>query len=125
MKFRNPWIDPRVTQVRPEDVHAYLTSRGWKLLGPESDPQLMRYELERQEDGPTLFAPVQTDGGAALQWMIDLIGELASFEGRWATEVTEDILQQAGRETNNGAGDVEANQRTGGPAFPESGNGLR
>ena len=94
MKFHNPWIDPRVVRVQPKDVQAYLARRGWQLLGPASDPHLLRYELEQQADTPTLFVPVQMDEGPALQWMIELLGELASYEGRWAADVVEEILRQ-------------------------------
>ena len=34
MKLRNPWIDPRVARLRPEDVQSYLTRHGWKEAGP-------------------------------------------------------------------------------------------
>jgi hypothetical protein len=34
MKFRNPWIDPRITELRPEAVEEYLFARGWKRVGP-------------------------------------------------------------------------------------------
>jgi hypothetical protein len=96
MKFRNPWIDPRVAQVRPEEVQAYLARHGWKLVGPASNPNLLRYEvMEEHEDAPTLFVPIQADGGPALQWMIELIGELARFEDRWAVDVLNDILGPA------------------------------
>jgi hypothetical protein len=46
MKFRNPWIDPRITEARPDDAQAYLTGRGWKLVGPAADPSLLRYQIE-------------------------------------------------------------------------------
>jgi hypothetical protein len=94
MKFRNPWIDPRIVQARPEDAQAYLTRHGWKLIGPASDPELLRYEIEGNENTPTLFVPVRTGSGPALQWMIDLVADLAHFENRWAVDVLHDILRQ-------------------------------
>jgi hypothetical protein len=107
MKFRNPWIDPRIVQVRPEDAQAYLTRHGWKLVGPASNPDLLRYEVEANESTPTLFVPVRVDSGPALQWMIDLVADLAHFEDRWAVDVLHDILQHP-------ADSVAAN----GPAVP-------
>jgi|SRR5208283_4140671 len=100
MKFRNPWIDPRIAQVRPENVQAYLTGHGWKLVGPASNPNLLRYEVEGKLDAPTLFVPIQVDEGPALQWMIDLVADLARHEDRWAVDVVSDILPQAPRPTN-------------------------
>jgi hypothetical protein len=97
VKFRNPWVDPRVVRVRPEQVQAYLNQRGWRGLGPASDPHLLRYErTDGGDDGPTLFVPRKVDQGPGLQWVIELIEELARFEDRWATAVVEDILQQTG-----------------------------
>ena len=96
MKFRNPWVDPRVVRVRPEQAQAYLSLRGWKNLGPAGDPHLLRYErADGGEYGPTLFVPRKVDDGPGLRWMIELIEELARFEDRWATDVVEDVLQRA------------------------------
>jgi hypothetical protein len=33
MKFHNPWIDPRILQVRPDAVKAYLLAHGWEISG--------------------------------------------------------------------------------------------
>lgn len=41
MKFRNPWIDPRILQVRPEAVRAYLLTHGWEYLGPAVMPDML------------------------------------------------------------------------------------
>lgn len=97
MKFRNPWIDPRITRVRPEDVQAYLTRQGWQCIGPATDPNLLRYErVEASVDAPTLFVPVQmADKGPFLDGMIELVADLARQENRWAVEVLHDILQPA------------------------------
>ena len=94
MKLRNPWIDPRVAQLRPESVQAYLLDRGWKSVGPASDPHLVRFERAEDEDAPTLFVPLQSDDGR-LQWMIDFVGALATWESRFAGDVLTDILQHA------------------------------
>ena len=106
MKFRNPWIDPRIEQARPEHAQAYLTQHGWKLLGPAENPGLLRYERQDGDaDSPTLFVPVRVKDGASLQWMIDLVADLAQFEDRWAVEVLGDILRAAPEVgTANGAG---------------------
>ncbi len=95
MKFRNAWIDPRIVQLRPEDAQAYLTRQGWKLVGPASNPELVRYEIEGNESAPTLFVPVRVDAGPGVQWMINLVAHLAHFEDRWAVDVLNDVLRQA------------------------------
>jgi hypothetical protein len=93
MKFRNPWIDPRIVHARPEDAQAYLARRGWTLVGPASDPELLRYEFRGNDNAPTLFVPVRVASGAAVQWMVDLVADLAHFEDRWAVDVLSDLLR--------------------------------
>src|SRR5579871_6526365 len=95
MTFRNPWIDPRVADLRPEAVQAYLSRHGWKEAGPAENPRLVRYETS-DPDAPTLFLPLRIDGGAALQWLVDLIGTLAICEGRFAGDLLSDILLHQG-----------------------------
>lgn len=94
MKFRNPWIDPRIADARLEDAQAYLSRRGWKLSGPASNPELLRYDREEDEKAPTLFVPMRVESGPGLGWMIDLVADLARYEDRWAVAVLSDILQQ-------------------------------
>ena len=95
MKFRNPWIDPRVTQLRPEDVQAYLTRHGWQSAGPASDAHLLRFECANApEDGPTLFVPTQVRPGSLLERMIECVADIARYEDRWAVDVLGDILRQ-------------------------------
>jgi hypothetical protein len=97
MRFRNPWIDPRVVGLRPEQVQAYLSRRGWRSAGPASDPHLLRYvRADAGEDAPTLFVPIEPGEGPVLQWMIEVVEEVARFEDRWATEVLNDFLQETG-----------------------------
>lgn len=93
MKFRNPWIDPRIVHARPEDAQAYLIRHGWKQVGPATAPELLRYEMEEDENAPTMFVPLRVDSGPGLQWMIDLVADLAQFEDRWAVAILDDILQ--------------------------------
>lgn len=106
MKFRNPWIDPRIVRVRLEDVQAYLTRHGWTCVGPATDSSLLRYErVEENEDAPTLFVPERiAEKGASLERLIELIGDLARFEDRWAGEVLSDMLQSATVEAGSANG---------------------
>ena len=93
MRFRNPWIDPRIVHVRPEDAKAYLVRRGWKAVGPAANPLLEMFEGPGNgDDAPTVLVPLQLDQGPLLQRMIDLVGELAQVENRWAVAILDDIL---------------------------------
>ena len=96
MKFRNPWIDPRILQVRPADAATYLRRHGWKPLGPApTNSDLMLFDGPGEgEVNPLLPVPVHMDQGADVQRMIEVITELALFEGRYAGDVLTDILQQ-------------------------------
>lgn len=105
MKFRNPWIDPRIVQARPEAAQAYLRTHGWKLLGPAANPMLLLFEGPGDgTDAPAVLVPVQLDDGPMLQRMIDLVADLARFEDRWAVDVLRDILQQPAESATNGPG---------------------
>lgn len=95
VQFHNRWIDPRITQVRPEAAQAYLFSRGWKLLGPAINPLMLMFEAPGGGDAPTVLLPLRTDDGSLLQRMIDLVADLSRFEDRWAVDVLSDILRQA------------------------------
>jgi hypothetical protein len=95
MKFRNPWIDPRIVEAKPEAAQGYLLDRGWKLVGPAANPVLLMYEAPGNgEDTPPVLVPLHLDEGPMLQRMIDLVAELAHREGRWAVDVLRDILAQ-------------------------------
>jgi hypothetical protein len=107
MKFRNPWIDPRIVQVRYENARAYLDRHGWKSLGPAVNPILEMFEGPGAgEAKPSVLLPRQLDEGPMLQRMIDLVGDLARFEDRWAVAVLDDMLQAAppGAVNTNGPG---------------------
>ena len=95
MKLSNPWIDPRISEVRPDDAKAYLLARNWKSLGPAANPDLLRFEGPGGGDAaPMVLLPSEVDEGPMLQRMIDLVGTVAGFEQRWAGDVLTDILGQ-------------------------------
>ncbi len=103
MKFRNPWIDPRVAQLRPEVVRAYLAQHGWSEVGPAQDPTLVRFEqTTNPSEAPTLFVPLRPDNGHGLQWMIELVGDLATWQGRFAGDVLSELLLFDGSNGSNG-----------------------
>jgi hypothetical protein len=110
MRFHNPWIDPRITQARPEDAKTYLLRHGWKSLGPAANPLLEMFEGPgAAEDRVAVLVPLQVDQGPMLQRMIDLVSDLARVEDRWAVTVLNDILQSAAAESVN----------TNGPSVPQ------
>ncbi len=105
MTFRNPWIDPRIADVLPEGARAYLYSRGWRRLGPAANPILDLYEGPGEGDkSPSVLLPLHTDRGPMLQRMIDLVGEVAHFEGRYAGSVIDDMLREHAHPDTNGNG---------------------
>jgi hypothetical protein len=104
MRFRNPWIDPRIVQLGPAEARAYLARRGWNSLGPASNPLLEMFEAPGEgDDTPTVLVPLRTDQGPMLQRMIDLVSELAQVEDRYAGEVLNDMLQPTGDAAVNGS----------------------
>ena len=98
MIFRNPWIDPRVVQVRSSAAQSYLRLHGWQALPPEQ-PNLLRFErAPGGVDSPTVLVPLQEQGRDYMQRIIELVTDLAVAEDRYAVEVLNDILRQPGAE---------------------------
>jgi hypothetical protein len=98
MTFRNPWIDPRVVQVRSEAAEAYLRLHGWKPL-PLEQAHLLPFEgPPGGEDSPTVQVPLLEQGRDYTQRVIELITDLALAEDRYAVDVLNDILRQTGAE---------------------------
>lgn len=95
VRFHNRWIDPRITQLKPEVAQSYLVSHGWKLIGPAVNPLMLVFEAPGEsKDASWILLPLKTDEGSLLQRMIDLVAELSRFEDRWAVDVLSDILRQ-------------------------------
>jgi hypothetical protein len=107
MRFRNPWIDPRIVHVATEHARAYLLQHGWKSLGPAANPIFEMFERPGNGEGrPSVLVPLQLDEGPMLQRMIDLVSDLAQLEDRWAVAVLDDMLQAKTAESarTNGPG---------------------
>jgi hypothetical protein len=95
MKFRNPWIDPRILQLRPEAVRAYLLSHGWEYLGPAAVPDLLLFDTpEPRGDKPNVLLPVKLEHGHEIERLVELVGDVALYEDRWAVDVLQDMLRQ-------------------------------
>jgi hypothetical protein len=92
MTFRNPWIDPRVAQVRSAAAQAYLRLHGWNPLPPDQ-PHLLLFEgPPGGEDSLTEQVPLLEQGRDYTQRVIELITDLALAEDRYAVDVLNDIL---------------------------------
>jgi hypothetical protein len=113
MRFRNPWIDPRVAELRSETVRAYLRQHGWSEVGPAEDPTLLRFErTTHSSEAPTLFVPLRSDTSNGLQWMIELVGDLATWQDRFAGAVLSDLLSFDGHTNSTGSADMWSAQTT-------------
>jgi hypothetical protein len=103
MKYRNPWIDPRIAHVRPDQARSYLLSRGWRCVGPADNPALEMFEAPAADDDtPAVLLPLQVDEGPMLQRMIELVADVARIEDRWAVDVLNDVLQSGISRPANG-----------------------
>ena len=95
MKFRDPWIDPRILRLRPEAVRAYLLAKGWQDLGPAAVPDLLMFDTpEPWGDRPNVLLPLRLDEPAYVQRLVELVGEVALSEDRYAGDVVSDMLRQ-------------------------------
>jgi len=108
MKFRNPWIDPRVLQVKISDAEAYLAQHGWEALEPITK---LAIPYQRGADGPIVNLPQLEDAIDYPQRVIDLVAALAFAENRWAVEVLADLLQA--KSAPNGGNGAAAEQGVG------------
>ena len=91
MKFRDPWIDPRVQQVRPFQLLAYLHAQKWtEARSPNST-------LPAFHDGQGhgyVLVPVRPDYDRYVQDIIDAVSMIAKAEERYAGDVLTDLLSQ-------------------------------
>jgi hypothetical protein len=93
MNFSNPWIDPRVLQVRPEAARAYLLAHGWEELGPGAVPGLLMFDTPQPRgDKPNVLLPTGLEHPYQVQRLVELVTEVALYEGRYAVEVLNEIL---------------------------------
>jgi hypothetical protein len=103
MKLRNPWIDPRVFEVKPVDAEAYLVQHGWKRL-EAVQPNMIPYACFCEgKDGPIVCVPQLDQARDYPQRIIELLTELALVEDRYAVDVLNELLQAKNLpETPNG-----------------------
>jgi len=94
MKFRNPWIDPRVVEVRSKAAQAYLVQRGWRPLAADQ-PYLLPFAGPKAGKNPPIVrVPLREQARDYSQRVIELVTDLALAEGRYAVEVLNELLQE-------------------------------
>jgi hypothetical protein len=77
MKFLNPWIDPRVVQVRSVAAQTYLCQHGWKTLPPEQ-PNFVLFEgPPGGDDIPMVRVPMLEQARDYPQRVVEMITNLA------------------------------------------------
>jgi hypothetical protein len=93
MKFTNPWIDPRVQDVTPQQLLEYVTQRGWHL---DSAPErvLRIYAIYDSANTVAALLAVPTTAAIAdyLECVINAIASLAQYEERYAGAVLDEVL---------------------------------
>ena|ERR1700722_16792869 len=92
MKPRSPWIDPRVSEVRPAAALAYLLHRGWTPL-TNGESNFREFEPpSRDDNAPIIRVALLEKGRDYSQRVIEMITDLAIVEGRPAIAVLDDLL---------------------------------
>lgn len=93
-RFRNPWIDPRVLDVRPADAEAYLRARGWQETD-STNPHWKRFLAPPGTERDAVLVPANTHCDELANLMIECVGKLAAHEGRFAGELLDELLAPA------------------------------
>jgi len=92
----NPWrwVDPRIAQVRPAGVKAYLLSHGWTQT-QNSNSQWLSFELPARKGEAPLSQVIPASDRAAdfTQSMIYFLTTLSEIEDRHPVEVLNDLLR--------------------------------
>ncbi len=92
MTFSNPWIDPRIPRVMPESMRAYLLSHGWEDLGPATMPDLVMFDTPQPRgEKPNVLLPMSLEHPYQIQRLVELVTEVARYEGRFAGDVLSDV----------------------------------
>jgi hypothetical protein len=109
MTFSNPWIDPRILQVNPEAVRAYLLSHGWEDLGPATMPGLEMFDTPLPRgDRANVLLPTSLEHPYQIQRLVELVTEVALYERRFAGEVLNDLLATSANGTEGNGSPTSA-----------------
>lgn len=92
----NPWVDPRVGDVTPEQARRYLLAHGWHQK-PYDYPPLWAFDGPPDDGGEAmrLFSPSKKAGRTYAACVERLISSLAVIEDRPAAAVLEEMLASA------------------------------
>jgi hypothetical protein len=92
VRFRNPWVDPRVLDVRPADAEAYLRDHGWSEA-QSAVPGAKRFlSPARGTEREAVLVPEALDDGPLLNLLVECVGKVAAWEGRYAGDVLNELL---------------------------------
>jgi hypothetical protein len=92
ISFRNPWVDPRVLDVRPADAEAYLRDHGWQEVD-SAMPRAKRFlSPARGSEREAVLVPETVDDGPLLNLLVECVGKVARWEDRYAGEVLNELL---------------------------------
>jgi hypothetical protein len=88
-------VDPRIAQLLPAGVIAYLLSRGWTQTH-DSNPQWLRFEFPSQNGKAPLSQVIPESDNIAdfTQSMIYFLTTLSEIEDRHPVEILDNILHQ-------------------------------
>lgn len=90
------WLDPRLRQVRVANIVAYLRSKGWKPVPPDSQHDLVFQEPARGPEKPLYqWVPISEQRRDYLARIYELIAALGEIEDRYAGDILTDILRQS------------------------------
>ncbi len=103
IRFRNPWVDPRVLTLSPSKVRAYLERHGWQ----EADsaiPGTQRFLSPLQDQNRlAVLVPATTDDDALVNLLVECVGKVAGWEERYAGDLLDDLLGRTVAPPTNGA----------------------
>ena len=102
IRFRNPWIDPRVLDVQPADAEAYLRTRGWEEA-ESGNPHWKRFLSPTGRDREAVLLPTATPDDALVNLLVECVGKIAAWEGRFAGELLNELLAGPSGIRSNGA----------------------
>jgi hypothetical protein len=92
-KFRNPWIDRRVSRVRSAAAVEYMRRHGCEPVpGPNDNFQMFAGPPADGGRRVTQPVPLFEDDGEYVQRIIELITNVAILEDRTAVEVLDEML---------------------------------
>jgi hypothetical protein len=104
VRFRNPWVDPRVLDVQPAELESYLRGHGWQEAEAPGHHTKRFLSPPAAGDRTAVLVPTARDDGPLLNQMVECVGAVAGWEGRYAGDLLDDLLGAATAARNGTAG---------------------